>query len=298
MTPQQERIGLLSAAVCALNGAFVPAVAKLTTSRGEPLFVAAATSVFAGMCAAAVLSVRGELRVLARPTVGPRLVAVAALGTAAAFFLFFLGASRASAIDAVLCLQIEPAYALLLAWLVLGHRPTLRRIGAIATLLVGIALAMGAHGVSGSPGMWILLVTPLCWQASHLIVLRGLVGITPSILTGARYIHGGLLLALGWLISGGVTRLPATDVVLGQLPWLAVQGVVLSYAGTLLWYGAITRLDLARTTAIVVPSVPLLSLGASFLILGEVPSGLQWVGLALTAGGVLAFITAPHAASA
>jgi len=298
VTPQQERIGLLSAAVCALNGAFVPAVAKLTTSRGEPLFVAAATSVFAGMCAAAVLSVRGELRVLARPTVGPRLVAVAALGTAAAFFLFFLGASRASAIDAVLCLQIEPAYALLLAWLVLGHRPTLRRIGAIATLLVGIALAMGAHGVSGSPGMWILLVTPLCWQASHLIVLRGLVGITPSILTGARYIHGGLLLALGWLISGGVTRLPATDVVLGQLPWLAVQGVVLSYAGTLLWYGAITRLDLARTTAIVVPSVPLLSLGASFLILGEVPSGLQWVGLALTAGGVLAFITAPHAASA
>ncbi|HUI26894.1 MAG TPA: DMT family transporter [Candidatus Kryptonia bacterium] len=298
MNPRQERLGLLCAGLCALNGAFVPAVAKLTTGRAEPVLVAAATSLFGALCAAVVLALRGELRVLTRPIVGPRLVAIAALGTGAAFYLFFLGASRASAIDAVLCLQSEPAYALLLSWLVLGHRPTARRIAAIGVLLAGIALAVGAHGLSGSTGVWILLATPLCWQLSHLIVLRGLVGISPSVLTGARYIHGGILLAFCWLASGGIARMPEATVWLPQVPWLALQGIVLSYGGTLLWYGAITRLDLARSTAIVVPSIPLLSLGASFVILGEVPTTQQWLGLLLTATGVVAFVTAPHAATA
>ena len=73
---------------------------------------------------------------------------------------------------------------------------------------------------------------------------------------------------------------------------------MLAYVGTNLWYQAITRLDLARTTAIVVPSIPLLSFGASFVLLGEVASPAQWAGLALTAAGVLAFVTAPDAGRA
>ena len=43
-----QRSGLLFAGLCALNGAFVPAVAKFTTDRADPLFVAAATTFFAG----------------------------------------------------------------------------------------------------------------------------------------------------------------------------------------------------------------------------------------------------------
>ncbi|MBI4518249.1 MAG: DMT family transporter [Deltaproteobacteria bacterium] len=298
MTRQQEQLGLLFAALCAVNGAFVPALAKLTTGRAEPLFVAAMTSAFAGLCAVVVLSVQGKVTVLVRRTVGPRLLLVGALGTAGAHLLFFLGARRASAIETVLCLQTEPAYSLLLAWLALGHRPSRRRLAATAMLLLGIALAVGGVGAAPSSGVWILLATPLCWQLSHLVVLRGLAGVSPSVLTGARYINGSVLLALAWLASGGVSSLPAATELLRQLPLLAVQGVVLSYAGTLAWYQAIARLDLARTTAIVVPSIPLLSLAASFLLLGEVPTAQQWIGLLLTAAGVLVFVTAPHVAAA
>jgi drug/metabolite transporter (DMT)-like permease len=65
--------------------------------------------------------------------------------------------------------------------------------------------------------------------------------------------------------------------------------------GTLLWYQTITRIDLGRATAIVVPSIPVLSLGASFLVLGEVATPRQWLGLLLTAAGVLAMVTGPAA---
>ncbi len=288
-----EVAGLVFAGLCALNGAFVPAVARLTTVQADPLLVATVTSLFAAVCAVVVLGARGELRVLVAPDTAPRLALVGALGTAAAFFLFYAGTSRTSAIEAALCLQVEPAYSLVAAWVGLGHRPTLRRVVSVGALLAGLGLALGAHQLSSATGVWLILATPLCWQLSHLVVLRGLPGVTPPVLTGARYVYGGLILAAAWLVSGGRA---AELIALGPgLPLLAVQGTVLSYLGTIVWYGAIARLDLARTTAIVVPSIPVLSLGATFLLVGEVPTLRQALGMLLTAAGVLAFVTAPHA---
>lgn len=294
MRTRQERHGLLFAALCALNAAFVPAVAKLTTGHADALFVAAVSTLFAGGCAAGLLAVRGELGLMVRRRLAPRLLLIGALGTTAANVLFFLGASRSSAIVTTLCLQIEPAYSLLLAWFFLGHRPSRRRVGATAVLLGGIALALGAPGLEASAGVWLLLGTPLCWQVSHLVVLRGLVGVPPVILTSARYLYGGLLLGLLWVVVGDRAALPAVDALWRLAPLLAVQGCVLGYAGTLFWYRAIARLDLARATAIVVPSIPLLALAASFALLGEVASPRQWLGLVLTAAGIFAFVTAPH----
>jgi drug/metabolite transporter (DMT)-like permease len=275
-----------------LVGAFFPAVAKLTTGRADALFVATATTVFGGVAALALLGARGQLVELARRRTAPRLVLVGALGSSAAYLLFFEGARRTSAIDAVLCLQIESAYALVLARIFLGHPITLRRLGAVLLLVAGIALAVGATGLETSLGVGLLLLTPLCWQVSHLVVLRGLRDVSPQVLTAARYVFGGALLVGVWLARGGA--LPERAALVALLPVLALQGVVLSFLGTMLWYETITRLDLARSTAIVVPSIPLLSIGASFLLLGEVATARQWAGLALIAGGVLAFVTSPH----
>ena len=295
MSAREERTGLLFAGLCALNGAFVPGLAKLTTNRSDPLFVAAATATFGGLFAAAVLALRGELGWLVRPGARGRLAVIGALGTAAAFLLFFAGTRRAGAIEAALCLQSEPAYSLVLSWLALGHRPTLRRVFATGMLLFGIALAVGIEGFRASAGVWLLLATPLCWQLSHLIVLRGLAGTPPLVLTGARYIWGGALLALGWILQQGIEQLPPAQELGHILPTLALQGVVLSYLGTVFWYQSIARLDLGRATAIVVPSIPVLSLGATWLLVGEVASARQWAGLAVTLAGVVAFIMAPQA---
>src|SRR5262249_10493925 len=116
MRARHEQLGLLFAGLCALSGAFVPAMAKLTTGGAEPLFVAASSNLFAAAAAAVLLAARGELGALVERRRAPGLLAIGALGTAAAHYLFYLGASRTSAITATLCLQTEPAYALVLAW--------------------------------------------------------------------------------------------------------------------------------------------------------------------------------------
>ena len=293
MQAGQERAGLVFAALCALNSAFVPAFAKLTTGRADPFFVAAATGLFAGIGCAVLLALRGELRELWRAGRGPKLVALGALGTGLAFFLFYAGAGRSTAIETALALQIEPAYSLLLSWLALGHRPTPRRVAALAVILAGIALALGVRTLDRSSGVLFLMATPLCWQLSHLLVLKKLSGTPPILLTSARYVYGGALLALAFGLSG--KALPPAAEWRTLLPILALQGVLLSMVGTLLWYRTISRLDLGRATAIVVPSIPVLSLGASFLLLGEVATPRQWLGLLLTATGVIAFVTGPAA---
>jgi drug/metabolite transporter (DMT)-like permease len=299
MSESREKLGLLFAALCALNGAFVPAVAVLTTGRAGALLVATVSNLFAGATALCVLLQRGELRVLVGRREAPWLLVIGFLGTALAHTLFYLGAERTSAIETALCLQVEPVYSLIASRLFLGHPITRRRAVAAGVTLSGIALAIGAHAAKLGAGVLILLATPLCWQSSHIVVLRHLPGISPNVLTGARYVYGSLLLAFFFgarrLLAPDSQPLPTAESFRELLPWLALQGVVLAYVGTNLWYQAITRLDLARTTAIVVPSIPLLSFGASFLLLGEVASPAQWAGLALTAAGVLAFVTAPDA---
>lgn len=297
MTVHAERAGLGFAALCALNGAFVTPIARLATEGGDPLFVAAATTSFAGVAAAVVLGVRGELPELVQRRDALDLVLLGALGTMVPYLLFFLGTARTSALDAALCLQTEPVYSLILAWLVLGHRLTLRRLLSAAILLVGIALAVTGESVADPLGIAMLLATPIAWQLAHLLVLRRLPEARPELLTGARYVWGGLWVALAVALSSMLAEGPllpesASE---AQLPLLATQGILLSYCGTMLWYQAIARLDLARATAIVVPSIPLLTMATAFLIVGEVPSTRQAFGLGLVAAGVLSFVRAAHA---
>lgn len=296
LASREERIGLLFAGLCALDGAFTAPLAKLNTGMADASFVAAAVVLFGALAAAAQLAVRGELGFLLRRDVVRGLVAIGFLGTAVAFLLYFEGSERSTAIETTLCVQIEPAYALLLSWVALGHTPTLARVIATAAILAGIAIAIGLEQAQGSAGVWLLLSTPLAWQLSHLVVLRTLRGVPPHVLAAARYLYGGAFLVAAWIARGGLTRIPDASLWPHLVPTLALQGVVLGWGGTLLWYNAIRRLDLARATSIVVPSIPLLSFGASFVLLGEVASAREWVGLALTAAGVVAYLRSERAA--
>lgn len=283
----RERCGILFAIVCAMNGAFVPAVANVTTRGSDPFAVTVVTTWFAAAAALVVLVLRGRLHALLSPAYALRLASLGALGTGLAFTLFFAGAARSTAVDTVLCLQIEPVYSLLLSWWVLQHAPTVERVAATLLILVGLAIALGLEAWTGG-GTWYLLATPLCWQLSHLIVLRGLPGVPTEVLAGARYVWGAVVLTVTQAFLYGGPGLPVAT---SGFPWawVALQGLVLSYGGTVLWYAAVTRIDLARATVLVVPTVPVLSLGASFLLLGEVPSWRQALGLLIAAAGVYVF---------
>jgi drug/metabolite transporter (DMT)-like permease len=293
---ERDRHGLAFAVACALVGAFAPGMARLTTESIDALAVAAGTTLFAALAALVHVALRGEIGGLVRSGRTPRLVAIGAIGTALPGFLYFEGARLSSATLAALCIQIEPAYSLVLAWVALGHRPSVARVLAVGVILTGIALAIGVRGVASSPGAALLLAAPLCWQLSHLIALRGLGGASAAALTAARYVYGALIVGAVWLARADASALPSAADLAAVLPVLALQGVALYWLGTFLWYQTILRLDLARATAIVTPSIPVLSIGASFALVGEVPTAAQAAGIALAATGILFLALASDAA--
>lgn len=281
------------AAYCVANSSFVPAVAKLTTAHASGLTIALFTSSFAGLVAVGLLAARGELALLVPRRDFTTLVAIGALGTALAFLLYYSGAKRVSAIETALCVQTEPLYSLIGTRFVLGYPTSKRRIFAVAAIAAGIGLAIGTAPVSGWLGLGLLLATPLAWQTSHWIALKRLAVFHPLQLSAARYVYGTLVLLPIWLAVVGPAALPARGEVAGFLSGVALQGMVLSFGGTLAWYAAVKRLDLTRATAIVVPSAPIVSLVVSYLVLGEQPSLRQAIGFAMTAAGVLTFALAP-----
>jgi drug/metabolite transporter (DMT)-like permease len=293
----RDRTGLVFAALCALDAAFAPGLAKLTTGGADSSFAAAATIASAAVASLAYAAARGELPRAWSGALVLRLAALGAIGTALPMLLYFEGTKRGSATLAALCQQAEPVYSLALAWLVLGHRPTPGRWLAMALIAGGIGLALGAGEVASPSGAALLLAAPISWQLSHLIALRGLEGTPVSVLTAARYGFGALWIAASWLLRAEAPPLPAAEALRALLPVLLLQGIVTYWLGTLLWYETITRLDLARATAIIVPSVPLLAIGASFLVVGEVPSLPQLGGFALAAAGVTTFVLSRDAST-
>ena len=57
------------------------------------------------------------------------------------------------------------------------------------------------------------------------------------------------------------------------------------------WYGAISRLPLARTTAFVIPAVPIASFIFAIIFLGERPTHREIIGVTLVVIGVLTLVT-------
>lgn len=131
-------------------------------------------------------------------------------------------------------------------------------------------------------------VTPLMWQISHVITLRVMPPLSPISVTAARNCHAALLLA--------ALVLATNPSALGQLEHLyvigtlVVSGAVVYFLGTLTWYGAIKRLSLSWTTALVVPGVPVLSLMFAAVFLGERAGMRQFVAIAVAVTGILGLV--------
>ncbi len=294
MDRRTDASGLAFAAYCVANSAFVPTVAKLTTSHADGLTIALFTSAFAAVVCLGLLALRGKVRLLLRDF--GWLVAIGTLGTAVAFLLYYSGARRVTAVETALCVQTEPIYSLIGTRFVLGYPTSKRRIAAVTAIAAGIALAIGTAPTSPLLGLALLLATPLAWQMSHWIALKRLQTFDPLQLSGARYVYGSLALLAAWLAFEGPPALPPRSDLGSFLPIVALQGAVLSFGGTLAWYAAVKRLDLPRATAIVVPSAPILSLFVSYLVLGEHVSVREVSGFLLTAAGVLTFALNPSVA--
>lgn len=176
-----------------------------------------------------------------------------------------------------------------------GERPSARQLLATATILVGIGSVFYAGQVF-SPVFAALLVfaTPLFWQTSHVIGLRVMPPLTPTCITGARFVFASCFFIPLFLLTarGSIGQLARPDLI----AVVAVTGFFVYFLSALTWYSAISRLSLSWTTALVVPGVPLLSILFAVTFLGEHATAREIIGVLIAICGVLALVLGadPH----
>ena len=248
------RLGLVAAAV---SGVAVYVNGRAVRHFPSPTVYTTGKNVIAGLvlvCIAVVMWQRSRGVRTAKPVdrsavVG--LAAVAVIGGAVPFVLFFEGLSRATSSDAAFIHKTLVVWVALFAVLVLGETLTMYHVAAVALLVLAqIALADGVGSIRPGSGEAMILLATLCW-AVELILVKRLVASVPTATVAAVRIGGGAVLLIGWVaVTGGLDALVSLTV--GQFAWLVLTGSLLSVFVSV-WFAAVARAPVVDVAAILVP---------------------------------------------
>ncbi len=199
--------------------------------------------------------------------------------------LFWLDAAEAAIIAYTM-----PIWAAIIAWPVLGERPTWPRVAGLAFGLSGVAVLLGGQvaGASGDvliaklPGVACIMGTALMFACGAVFTKRYPIALQPAANVAWQLVAGSLPLAVvailfdGWDLSG----VPA----LGwwALGYVAVIAMCVAY---LAWFGALKLLP-ASSAAVGILLVPVIGVFSSALVLGEPLGVARLVALGMTVTGV------------
>jgi drug/metabolite transporter (DMT)-like permease len=170
-----------------------------------------------------------------------------------------------------------PFWVTLIAWPLLGERPTPAQGLALAVGLAGLVLLIQPSATPGLPEI-LALASGIVWGLG--------VVVTKRLQTRARI---DTLTLIAWQVLLGGAALVALAVAFPGRPadWngelvfsIVYNGVLVSAIGWFLWFWALARLD-AGLASFGILAVPVLGALFSAWLLGERPSALEWSGMAL-----------------
>lgn len=186
--------------------------------------------------------------------------------------------------EAALLTFTMPIWATLLAWPLLGERPTLHSVIALCLGVAGLFSLIGTNlgDVAGKfPGIAFALCAAVLF-AFGAVTSRRPLALPPVVLTAWQIGLGSTaMVAVGWLVERPeIGALSGPGV--AAIAYMAIGPMALCY---LAWFGAIRRIP-ATTASTGILLVPVVGAVSAAMILGE-PLGLrQVVAFALTLTGV------------
>jgi drug/metabolite transporter (DMT)-like permease len=187
--------------------------------------------------------------------------------------------------EAVIVTYTLPIWAGLLAWPMLGERPTPRRLGAMVLALSGVALLVGVGQMELSghklPGLACGFLAAWLFGLATVVAKRHPLRMPPVTGVAWQAAIGALpLLALALFEHPDWSRL--TPLGLGACAYIAVMPLTIAY---LAWFRAL-RLVPASLAAIAVLISPMVGVLGSALLLGDPLGPRQLLALAMTLTGV------------
>ena len=207
--------------------------------------------------------------------------------------LTYSGLVLMEATPAVLLVQSEVIFGVIIAAILLGEKPTIRQFFGIGFALVGVTIILGAPALNGQIiGVGLVLSGSLLFALGQVLIRRlggALTGLQLTAWIGVM--AGPQMLLASWVIDGNpVPRILAAPIE----AWLTVVylGVVMTAIGYSAWYYVLAHYPIP----VVMPVLLLLPVAAIFgaiTFLGEVPDPKVLIGGAVVIFGVGTVIIDP-----
>ena len=278
--------GLMFLAITSVGWGFNWPVTKYLLSELPPLTLRGVTGVIGASLLAMLALWRGQsLRVA--PALWPRLMLAALLNVTGWMVLMGLALLWLPASEAALIAYTMPVWASMLAWPVLGERPTLLRTIALVMAFAGLAAIMGGNGFTASAAKWPGMAMALGGAigfALGTVLAKKLPLPLPPIPTAAWQIGLGCFPIIFLGLAFETTHIEKVTK-LGW--WLLLYSTVIQFCiAYVCWFAALARLP-ASVAAIGTMAVPVIGVVASAVALGEPLGPIQIAALLFTLGGVV-----------
>lgn len=263
---------------------------KLLLREWPPLFARGVAGIIAGLIIALLAVMLGERLAVPRQQIG-RLVGSAFINVFAWMGFSTLSMRWLSAGQGALLVYTMPIWATLLAWPILGRRPSARSVAGLALCIAGVSLLFGGQGLSigmeklpgvlfavgaamlfafGTIALGRLTLPPFAALAWQLVI-----GCAPMVAFGLLFENPKMdaLTSVGWAVMIYMTVVP--------------MGICY-----MAWFAALRRLPPA-TASVATLLTPVVGVVAAAFILGE-PFGIkEMLALALTIGGIALVLWKP-----
>jgi drug/metabolite transporter (DMT)-like permease len=278
--------GLMFLAITSVGWGFNWPVTKYLLSELPPLTLRGLTGVIGASLLAGLALARGQSLQVPRK-LWPRLLLAALLNVTGWMVLMGLALLWLPASEAALIAYTMPVWASMLAWPVLGERPTWLRSIALLMAFAGLAAIMGGNGLTASaaklPGI-IMALTGAIGFALGTVLAKKLPLSLPPIPAAAWQIGLGCFPVA---VAGLLIETTHMDKVSGLGWWLLLYSIVIQFCiAYLSWFAALARLP-ASVAAIGTMAVPVIGVVVSAVALHEPLGATQIVALMCTLAGVV-----------
>jgi len=284
---RKEKEGVLLVMICVFIHGAQPILGKYGVSLVQPLFFASLTNLIAAASLILIILLKREsLFLLMERRYFLSLMSIGFFGTTLSNILFFYGVRLTSGINSAILLQVEPIYALIIGYLLLQERVTLRQMISTLLIIFGTLLVIYQGTFKLNWGDTLVLLTPLCYQVGHLFSkqLLSQTEISPLFIAAGRTLFGGIFLfMLNQLV--GVNQFE-------HLKDLSILGILIFYGVVIYgltyytFYESIKRINLSKATAII-SVYPAISIILAWFILQEIPDFFQISGFFIILLGII-----------
>ena len=280
-----ELKGTLLALLCIPLFGLFPIIVKYEVMTLSPMiFASYAAFVASGILFLLLIITKYPVRLLLNFRYQYNLFIIGFFGTFMTSLFFFIGTSLTSGINASILLQVETVYSMILGYFLLKERITIRQIYATFLIIIGTIVVMYNGKFIFRIGDILVLLTPIFWQLSHYkskLLMRDK-NINNIVISFGRTLYGGTLLFILSFFIYPLENFTSVSSIIGLIFFHGIFVYALSF---IVWYRVLNLINLSKATALIIP-YPVFSIFMAKVLLGEVPTIYQIIGLGIVMVGI------------